>query len=109
MDIKVRNLDATIIKRLDQLAKKQGKSREEFLRNQLEIITVIDLIEEHQKKVDAATKVVTDMLIDTSKKLDVMERTFEKLMILISIITEIDLEFIDEFAEVGKRKVKGGE
>ncbi|WP_018395792.1 hypothetical protein [Bacillus sp. 37MA] len=36
MDIMIRNLDPVAIKKMDEVAKKQGISRQEFLKNQIE-------------------------------------------------------------------------
>lgn len=48
MEIKVRNVSPIVVKKLDELARKNGLSREEFLRNQLEIISVLDLLQEQK-------------------------------------------------------------
>lgn len=38
MDIMIRNLDPVAIKKIDEVAKKQGISRQEFLKNQIETL-----------------------------------------------------------------------
>ncbi|WP_018395848.1 hypothetical protein [Bacillus sp. 37MA] len=38
MEIKIRNVDPIAVKKIDELAKKQGISRQEFLKGQLEAL-----------------------------------------------------------------------
>lgn len=53
MEIKIRNIDASIVKKLDMLAKEKKISRQEFLRKELEILAYkkeIYYLEEKYKK-----------------------------------------------------------
>lgn len=38
MEIKIRNVDPVAVKKIDELAKKRNQSRQEFLKNQLELL-----------------------------------------------------------------------
>ncbi|KMY52503.1 hypothetical protein AC623_20385 [Bacillus sp. FJAT-27231] len=40
MEVKIRNLDPVAIKKIDELAKKKGLSRQEFLKGQIETLAV---------------------------------------------------------------------
>lgn len=42
MNVTVRNLDAGVVMKLNEIAKKQGLSREEYLRTYLENLAVLD-------------------------------------------------------------------
>ena len=103
MDIKIRNLSASTVKKIDELAKERGVSRNEYLKEQLEVISVIDLIVEKQKLVDESTSNVTDMLIESSNRLDRMEDNYVKMIHLLSLTTEIDLDVMDEIIEDTKK------
>lgn len=50
MEIKVRNLSAITVKRIDELAKKQGLSREAYLRDHLETLACLDKIKESEDR-----------------------------------------------------------
>ena len=48
MNVTIRNLDAGVVMKLNEIAKKQGLSREEYLRTYLENLAVLD----EMKKLD---------------------------------------------------------
>lgn len=50
MEIKVRNLSAITVKRIDELAKKQGLSREAYLRDRLETLACLYKIKESEDR-----------------------------------------------------------
>ena len=50
MEIKIRNLDAKTIQRLDEVAKEKGLSRQQFLKNYIETLSVIDIIKDNETK-----------------------------------------------------------
>ena len=50
MEIKIRNLDAKTIQRLDEVAKGKGLSRQQFLKNYIETLSVIDIINDNETK-----------------------------------------------------------
>lgn len=50
MEIKIRNLDAKTIQRLDEVAKGKGLSRQQFLKNYIETLSVIDIIKDNETK-----------------------------------------------------------
>ena len=104
MDVLIRNVDPKIIKEIDSLARRKRISRNEFLKEQLEVISVIDLIVEKQKLVDKATRNVNGMLMENSNQLDKMEKNYEKMVHLISLATEIDLDVMNEIVEETKKK-----
>ena len=53
MDIKVRNLDPMIVKRINERADKHGLSREEYLRRLLTKTAIIDDVAAVEQKYDA--------------------------------------------------------
>ena len=50
MEIKIRNLDVKTIQRLDEVAKGKGLSRQQFLKNYIETLSVIDIIKDNETK-----------------------------------------------------------
>lgn len=67
MNVTVRNLDAGVVMKLNEIAKKQGLSREEFLRTYLENLAVLD----EMKKLDLKyAELVREMavIIDNNTK-----------------------------------------
>lgn len=50
MEIKIRNLDVKTIQRLDEVAKEKGLSRQQFLKNHIETLSVIDIIKDSEDK-----------------------------------------------------------
>lgn len=50
MEIKIRNLDVITIQRLDEVAKEKGLSRQQFLKNYIETLSVIDIIKDSETK-----------------------------------------------------------
>ena len=50
MEIKVRNLDVKSIQRIDEIAKGKGLSRQQFLKNYIETLSIIDIIHDNENK-----------------------------------------------------------
>ncbi|WP_026884145.1 ribbon-helix-helix protein, CopG family [Clostridium akagii] len=50
MDIIIRNLDVKSVAKLDEMAKKKGISRQEFLKNYIETLSVLDTIRENDNR-----------------------------------------------------------
>ena len=50
MEIKIRNLDVITIQRIDEVAKEKGLSRQQFLKNYIETLSVIDIIKDSETK-----------------------------------------------------------
>lgn len=67
MNVTIRNLDAGVVMKLNEIAKKQGLSREEYLRTYLENLAVLD----EMKKLDLKyAELVREMavIIDNNTK-----------------------------------------
>lgn len=100
VEVRVRNVSPVLVGKLDSKAREKGLSREEFLREQLEVIAYMDVLSEHRKSVNQSLGEVANSFEDVSDKLAMMEEKYEKLVYLISFVTEIDLHdmelFIDE-------------
>ena len=61
-DIKVRGLDPVIIKKLDELAKATGMSREEYLRKYISKLAIINDVERVEDKYTNLVNLLADRL-----------------------------------------------
>ena len=50
MEIKIRNLDVKSIQKIDEIAKGKGLSRQQFLKNHIETLSIIDIIHDNENK-----------------------------------------------------------
>lgn len=104
MDVLIRNVNPVAVKRIDQIAKEKGVSREEFLREQLEVISVVDLLEEQKEKINFEFDKLNeqlDMLVETLLR---NEKNYIRMLELFSIMTGIDLFELEEFYDGGDIK-----
>lgn len=62
MDIKIRNVDPVAIKKIDELAKKKGISRNEYLKNQISKIAVMKETKEVENRYSNLVNAVVDRL-----------------------------------------------
>lgn len=80
MDIKIRNLEPHTVRKLDELARKNNISRNEYLRNHLNSFTVnhlhSDLLERYEKQLEANMF----LLEKTNDVLNNIDNTFKELM-----------------------------
>lgn len=70
MEIKIRNLDKDIVHRIDELAKKKGLSRNEYLRFQIKQIALHPEISE---KEDQYKRLVEKIAVIIQQNTDVLE------------------------------------
>lgn len=97
MNIVIRDVNPIVVKKLDRLAKENGLSREEFLRNQLEVISVLDLIQEQKNDVNKMFEELKIQLQEILESLLLNERNYLRMLRLFSYITEIDLAKFKDF------------
>lgn len=50
MEVKIRNLDVKTVQRIDEIAKQKGLSRQQFLKNYVETLSVLDTIKNNEDK-----------------------------------------------------------
>lgn len=78
-EIKIRNLDKSLIYRIDELAKAKGMSREQYLRIQLELLAHSPLLRETEDKYQMLVQEVCDFIAyQTDKFCDIMSQEKEK-------------------------------
>ncbi|AKG05820.1 hypothetical protein AAV35_013880 (plasmid) [Salimicrobium jeotgali] len=70
MEIKIRNINPSIVQEFDEKAKKQGLSRQEYLRSILENYTLLNNINDRELEYQNRLEKNTKMLEIISEKLD---------------------------------------
>lgn len=80
MEIKIRNLEPATVKKIDELAKQKGISRQEYLKNHLESFAVSglhsDIIDRYEKQLQ-----VNNMLLEkNTQTMNEMIEIFKELM-----------------------------
>ena len=79
MEIKVRNLSPKVVKTIDEIAKKKGyRSREEYLRNHFENLTVLSEFKDFENKYDKLLKISFSII---EKNTEVMAKFLEENLI----------------------------
>lgn len=68
--MRIRNVNAAAVARIDQLAKSSNKSRNSYLKQYIETLSVLDELKEQEEKYDTLLSTVTTALLDHSKRLD---------------------------------------
>lgn len=80
MEIKIRNLDPSTVKKIDMLAKRKGISRQEYLKNHLESFAVNDLHSDIIDRYEKQLEVNTMLLEKNAEKMDEMISLFAEMM-----------------------------
>lgn len=62
MEIKIRNLSPIVVKKIDELARKRGLSREAYLREHLETLACLEKIKESEDRYTILVNKVTKIL-----------------------------------------------
>ena len=81
MEIKIRNLDKSVVRKIDDLAKEKGMKREPYLREVLTSLSILDeqksleeryktLVEQQGKIIDLNTKLLNKVMEECSINLN---------------------------------------
>ena len=86
MNISLRNIDPVAIKKIDELAKKKGISRNEYLKMYIQQIAIIKDINEMDNKYSNLVDAITDRLEKANDVIHennvMMERMIDKLSVI---------------------------
>lgn len=86
MNISIRNIDPVAIKKIDELAKKKGISRNEYLKMYIQQIAIIKDINEMDNKYSNLVDTITDRLEQANDVIHennmMMERMIDKLSVI---------------------------
>lgn len=78
MDIKIRDLDPMVVKKIDEMAKKQNISREAFLRKKLEQMATLVVAEEINDKYSEIVSLTVSVIKENTKQLNKLNMILEK-------------------------------
>lgn len=78
MNLLIRNVDPIIVKKIDEMAKKQSISREEFLRKKLEQMSSLAITEEINDKYSEIVTLTVSVIKENTKELNKLNMLLEK-------------------------------
>ena len=78
MEIKIRDVDPIIVKKLDEMAKKQSISREAFLRKKLEQMSALAITEEINDKYAEIVSLTVSIIKENTKELTKLSSLLEE-------------------------------
>ena len=74
MEIKIRNLDRGTVLAIDDVARKQGKSRNEYLKEQIELMAVAPKLREQEDRYESIIKELAQII---KQNTEIFERLIE--------------------------------
>lgn len=78
MNIIIRDVDPMIVKKLDEMAKKQSISREAFLRKKLEQMSALVITEETNDKYSEIVDLTISVIKENTKELNKLNTILQK-------------------------------
>jgi len=79
MEIKVRNVCPVAVSKVDRLAKEKGLSRQAFLKEQIETLSIMKEVEKQEQAIDDLYNRTIETMQRCSDAMTNMDRTFNKL------------------------------
>jgi hypothetical protein len=79
MEIKVRNVCPVAVSKVDRLAKEKGLSRQAFLKEQIETLSIMEEVEKQEQAIDELYDRTIETMQRCSNAMTNMDRTFNKL------------------------------
>lgn len=76
-EIRIRNVDAGAVARIDQLADKAGKSRNAYLREYIETLSVLNELNELQNKYDSLVNTLLTIVSQNTKEIRLLRQQIE--------------------------------
>ena len=102
MEIKVRGLSPVVVRNIDSSAKSKQRSRNQYLQEQLNSLSYLDEYKELNETLQETFRELRVELEQAYNQMDAMEKGYHKLFALISLVTEVDLDYVDQFIEERK-------
>lgn len=78
MEIKIRDIDAGVVSKLDELAKKRRLSRNEYLKEQLTVLATIPAIRENEDKYSTLVKEICNFIAYQGEELKKIKNDIKK-------------------------------
>lgn len=76
-EVRIRNVDAAAVAKIDQLAAKKGQSRNTYLKSYIEALAVLDILAEQENKFDNALSAFTFVLQEQGRKINEIKSLIE--------------------------------
>ncbi|MGR9527364.1 ribbon-helix-helix protein, CopG family (plasmid) [Priestia megaterium] len=80
MDIFLRNIDEAVVKKIDEIAKEQGRSRQEFLKSYLEYMANFREQTEREARLENMLRTNTIMMERFAKSAETMNEILKEMM-----------------------------
>lgn len=97
VEIKVRNIDVVTVKKIDELAKSKGMSRNAYLKNQIEKLAWVDVLQEERNRFEETLQMVAEILGRLIKMTQEQHDEIMKLKTIFMMIMDIDEDEVDSF------------
>lgn len=76
-EIRIRNVDAGAVARIDQLAAKAGKSRNTYLKEYIETISILNQLTEQDENYRSLVNNVLNIISENTKQIRLLRQTIE--------------------------------
>lgn len=96
MGIKIRNLDVTTVKKIDELAKAKKMSRNEFLKIQIENLALLDVTKDERNRFEDSLQMVTEVLIKMMGMIQEQQKEFLNMKAMFILVMDIDEDEMEE-------------
>lgn len=80
MEVKIRNVEPTAVKKIDELARKKGLSRNEYLKNVIEDFSILEMKDNHVDRMEKQLVANTLLMEKTSNTLDELVSVLKELI-----------------------------
>lgn len=76
-EVRIRNVDAAAIARIDQLAAKAGKKRNTYLKEYIETLSILNQLNEQEEKYQSLVNNILNVLTENTKQIRLLRNTIE--------------------------------
>lgn len=80
MEVKIRNVEPAAVKKIDELARKKGISRSEYLKNVLEDFSILEMKDNHVDRMEKQLAANSLLMEKTSNTLDELVSVLKELI-----------------------------
>lgn len=81
MDVLIRNLDPFAVKKIDELAKKKKLSRNQYLINYIETLSVLEELRKQEERYVELTKLLAELVEKNTTVLLKVDRVLEEIIL----------------------------
>lgn len=80
MEVKIRNVEPAAVKKIDELARKKGLSRNEYLKNVVEDFSILEMKDNHVDRMEKQLAANSLLMEKTSNTLDELVSVLKELI-----------------------------